>query len=83
MITKILLTSLFAISAATASAEETDFSTIDTDGSGGLSLAEVQGVAPNVTAEEFASYDVDASGDLSIDEFTAWTTPSSDEPTPQ
>jgi|GEM_PF-1927411 len=83
MIYKVVLTSLFALSAVTASAEEIDFSGLDADASGALSLQEIQAVAPNVTAEEFASYDADASGDLSEDEFTAWTTPSSEEPEPQ
>lgn len=83
MMTKIFLTSLFALTAATATAQESDFSAIDSDASGSLSLAEVQAVAPNVTAEEFATYDADGSGDLSEDEFTAWTTPSTDESTPQ
>lgn len=49
-----------------------DFATLDTDGSGGLSLAEVQAAAPEVTEEEFAGYDVDESGELSEVEFDAW-----------
>ena len=83
MIYRVVLTSLFALSAVSTSAEEINFAGLDADASGALSLEEVQAVAPNVTAEEFASYDTDASGDLSEDEFTAWTTPSSEEPAPQ
>ena len=56
------------------------FSDLDTDGSGGLSLTEVQLHAPDVTAEGFAAYDADGSGELSEVEYTAWVQASSEGP---
>ena len=49
-----------------------DFNALDADGSGGLSLAEVQAAAPSVTPEEFAAADADGTGELSRAEFDAW-----------
>lgn len=73
MIVRILAASAFALSAAgAANAQQVDFASLDTDGSGGLSLAEVQAVAPGATAEDFARYDTDGSGELSESEFNAW-----------
>jgi hypothetical protein len=49
-----------------------EFSEVDADQSGLLSLEEVQAVAPDVTADEFSSYDGDANGGLDEDEFAIW-----------
>ena len=48
------------------------FNTLDTDGSGGLSLSELEAAGANVTAETFAIYDADGSGELSAEEYAAW-----------
>lgn len=58
-----------------------DFSIIDTDASGGLSLAEVLAVAPDVTEDEFVTFDVDGTGELSEAEYEEWkASKSTDEP---
>ena len=49
-----------------------DFSIIDTDASGGLSLAEILAVAPDVSEEEFVTFDVDGTGELSETEYEEW-----------
>ncbi len=49
-----------------------EFSEVDADSSGILSLEEVQAVAPDVTEDEFTSYDGDADGGLNEDEFAIW-----------
>jgi hypothetical protein len=69
---KIVLPALVVLGLSTAAmAQEAapDFATLDADASGGLSLTEVQGALPDVTAEAFAAADLDASGELSEDEF--------------
>lgn len=66
----ILAISAFSLSVPVAFAG--DFDVIDADISGGLSLAEVQAVAPDVTEDEFVSFDIDGSGELSPTEFDAW-----------
>ena len=48
------------------------FSVLDTDGSGGVSLSELQAAGANVTEETFALYDTDGSGELSAEEYAAW-----------
>ena len=58
--------------AAPALAQDITFADADTDMSGGLSLAEVQAVAPDVTADGFDAYDADADGELNEDEFETW-----------
>ena len=70
---------LYAISAAIAlvggaafAQDGSAFSALDTDGSGGVSLAELQAAGANVTEETFALYDTDASGELSAEEYSAW-----------
>ncbi len=83
MFAKSLLTSLVAIFATGALAEKANFESLDADGSGGLSLTEVQAAAPAVTADEFSAYDEDASGELSVDEFSTWMASQSDEAAPQ
>ena len=52
-----------------------DFGSLDTDGSGGISLTELQVAMPGVTAEAFAAADTDGDGELSADEFAAATAP--------
>lgn len=49
-----------------------EFSDVDADQSGLLSLEEVQAVAPDVTEDEFTSYDGDANGGLDEGEFEIW-----------
>ncbi|GJL94895.1 MAG: hypothetical protein DHS20C05_13000 [Hyphococcus sp.] len=66
------LITIIGFTASAACAEDSDFAVIDTDGSGSLSLTEVQTAAPQVTAEEFITYDVDSSGELSAEEFSVW-----------
>lgn len=63
---------VFALLAGAAHAQGADFATLDQDGSGGLSLQEVQAAIPSATEEEFAKYDADGSGELSESEFSAW-----------
>jgi len=63
---------LFTATAACAQDQDSGFAGLDVDGSGGLSLEEVQAAVPDVTTETFAAYDTDASGDLSTDEFAVW-----------
>ncbi len=63
----------FTLAASAAFAGEgMDFTTLDADKSGALSLAEVQAAAPDASADDFASYDADKSGDLSAAEYAAW-----------
>ncbi|MBB5517594.1 EF-hand domain-containing protein [Amphiplicatus metriothermophilus] len=63
---------VFAFLAGAAHAQGTDFPALDRDGSGGLSLQEVQAAIPDATEEDFAKYDADGSGELSEAEFSAW-----------
>lgn len=58
--------------AAPVFAQDTTFADADTDMSGGLSLAEVQAIAPDVTSDGFDAYDADADGELNEDEFETW-----------
>ncbi len=67
-----ILTAAAALSIIAGAAYAADFDALDTDGSGGLSIAEVQAAAPNVSTEEFAAYDADGSGELSRGEFDQW-----------
>ncbi|MEM8771557.1 MAG: hypothetical protein AAGD92_07905 [Pseudomonadota bacterium] len=68
----ILISLGFAMTATAACAVGADFEALDTDGSGGLSLLEVQTAAPSVSTEEFAAFDADANGELSKGEFEDW-----------
>jgi Ca2+-binding EF-hand superfamily protein len=63
---------LFAFSGAAAFAQIDQFTQLDADGSGGLSLQEIQTAVPQVTSSEFKEYDTDKSGELSSSEFSAW-----------
>jgi len=65
------LAAAFAAPSALAGEGKT-FAEIDTDGNAAITLAEVQVVNPEMTAEKFAKYDTDASGDLSEAEYDAW-----------
>lgn len=47
------------------------FSRIDQDGSGGVSLTEMQAHRPNATQEDFAKLDTDGNGQLSAEELKA------------
>lgn len=66
------LGAVFALAAGAASAQGDQFSQLDADGSGELSLKEIQAVVPQATKSEFSQYDADGSGELSASEFTAW-----------
>lgn len=59
--------------AAPALAEAPAFEDVDTDGSGAISLSEVQAVAPEVTEADFDTFDHDDDGVLSQTEFEVWT----------
>lgn len=78
MIVRILAASAFALAATAAGAQQVDFASLDTDGSGGLSLAEVQAAFPSATAEDFAQFDFDGSGELSESEWNAWLSASAE-----
>lgn len=70
---KIIVSSLIVLglSSAVFAQAATDLVSVDTDTSGGVSLAEAQGAWPDLTAEAFAAADVDASGELSAEEYAA------------
>jgi len=70
---KIVLTSLIALGLSSAAMAQaaTDFVSVDTDVSGGVSLTEAQAAWPDLTPETFAAADVDANGELSADEYQA------------
>ncbi|MEX1249873.1 MAG: hypothetical protein WEA77_01575 [Hyphomonas sp.] len=48
------------------------FTDLDADAGAGVTLAEIQAVKPEMTAEKFAKYDTDASGDIRAAEYVAW-----------
>jgi hypothetical protein len=68
---KIILSSLvlFGLSGAAMAQAATDFASVDTDVSGGVSLAEAQVAWPDLTEEAFTTADADGNGELSVDEF--------------
>ena len=70
---KIILSSLVVLGLSTAAFAQaaTDAVSVDTDVSGGISLAEAQTAWPDLTEEAFTAADVDASGELSADEYAA------------
>lgn len=72
---KIVLTSLFALglSGAAMAQPATDFTTVDADVSGGVSMAEAQAAWPDLTVEAFAAADLDGNGELSADEYASLT----------
>lgn len=70
---KIALT-LAALGLATTAAvaqTPTSFADVDTDGSGELSFAELQGVWPDLAQAEFDAADADASTGLTADELNS------------
>lgn len=70
---KIILSSLVVLGLSTAAFAQVaiDFTTVDGDVSGGISLTEAQVAWPDLTEEAFTAADVDASGELSADEYAA------------
>jgi len=74
---KLILSSLvvLGLSSAAFAQAPSDFATLDTDASGGLSLTEVQAAFPDLTAENFAAADTDGNGELSAEEYATATTP--------
>jgi hypothetical protein len=70
---KIVISSFIVLGLSTAAFAQvaTDFTSVDTDVSGGVSLAEAQFAWPEITAEVFAAADLDVSGELSADEYVA------------
>ncbi|MHA7870947.1 MAG: EF-hand domain-containing protein [Hyphococcus sp.] len=68
----ILLFAAFGLAATAANAQNVDFASLDLDVSGGLSLAEAQAIAPDLSADDFARFDSDGSGELSEEEFANW-----------
>jgi hypothetical protein len=69
----VLIASVAALGlAAPGFAQGNGFEDADTDLSGGLSLSEVQAIAPDVTEDGFAAYDHDGNGELSEAEYEAW-----------
>lgn len=65
--------------AAPVFAQDTTFADADTDMSGGLSLAEVRAIYPEVTSDGFDAYDADADGEFNEDEFETWALARPDE----
>lgn len=70
---KIVLSSLIVLgmSGAAFAQAATDFASVDTDVSGGISLTEAQVAWPDLTEEAFTAADTDASGELSAEEYAA------------
>lgn len=70
---KIVLTSLFALglSGAAFAQSATDFASVDTDISGGVTFAEAQVAWPDLTQEAFTAADTDGNGELSVEEYNA------------
>lgn len=70
---KIVLSSLIVLgfTGAAFAQAATDFASVDTDASGGVSLIEAQGAWPDLTQEAFTSADTDGNGELSVEEYDA------------
>src|SRR5690606_14001643 len=70
---KIILSSLVVLGLSTAAFAQaaTDFASVDTDTSGGISLAEAQVAWPDLTEEAFTAADTDGNGELSVAEYDA------------
>jgi len=62
----------FGLAAPVFAQDVTAFESADTDMSGGVTLEEVQAIAPDVTSDGFDAYDADADGALNQDEFETW-----------
>lgn len=67
-----ILAGAFSLAAGAALAGDADFSKLDADKSGGLSLAELNAKMADFTSQDLAAIDADASGDISEAEFAAW-----------
>jgi len=68
----IAATAIGLSSAAFAQASAPTFAQVDADGSGGVTLTELQAVWPELTAEAVATADANADGQLDQAEFDAW-----------
>ncbi|MET3927825.1 hypothetical protein [Devosia sp. 2618] len=70
---KIILSSLVVLGLSTAAFAQaaTDFTTVDADASGGVSLVEAQAAWPDLTEEAFNAADLDGNGELSAEEYAA------------
>lgn len=70
---KIVLSSLvvFGLTGAAMAQAATDFTSVDTDANGGVSLTEAQVAWPDLTEEAFTAADTDGNGDLSAEEYDA------------
>jgi hypothetical protein len=70
---KIIVSSLIVLGLSSAAFAQaaTDFASVDTDASGGISLAEAQVAWPDLTQEAFTAGDTDANGELSAEEYDA------------
>ena len=73
---KIVLSSLIVLgmSGAAFAQAATDFASVDTDVSGGISLTEAQVAWPDLSEDAFTAADADASGELSAEEYAALVT---------
>ena len=72
MTTRILAaTALIALCISAARSQAVDFTAIDADTSGGLSLEEIRAVTPDIADVDFSLHDRDASGELSVEEYAA------------
>jgi Ca2+-binding EF-hand superfamily protein len=73
-----MLTLLAAASmglALTASADELgglEFATVDADGDGFITFAEIRAVAPRASREQFDDFDADGDDQLDREEFASW-----------
>lgn len=67
-----VLAGAMMLAAGAALAGDADFTKLDADRSGALSLAELNVKMADFTAQDLAAIDADGSGDVSEPEFTAW-----------
>lgn len=72
MTPRFFLIAIAASFSSAAIAQSDEFTVLDADVSGGLTHAELQILAPDLTVEEFAAADSDSSGELSRSEYDAW-----------
>lgn len=79
---KTLLISAAAALGVAGGALAAEFTEVDQNGDGQLSMEEVQTVAPNITEDEFSSYDGNADGALNENEFAIWEAASGQEEQP-
>lgn len=67
----LLAAAALTASAAFAFAQAPDFTAVDTDASGTVTMEEAKAAMPDITEEAFAAADTDQSGDLSLEEYAA------------